>query len=59
VNSAKEVMFLNEFEEILDVTDAVEFKNIMVPLFQRLAQCVSNPHFQVKWHVPFSKETTC
>ncbi|KAI8335420.1 protein phosphatase 2A regulatory B subunit [Chlamydoabsidia padenii] len=47
VNSAKEVMFLNEFEEILDVTDAMEFKNIMVPLFQRLAQCVSNPHFQV------------
>ncbi|CAO3596477.1 unnamed protein product [Absidia cylindrospora] len=47
VNSAKEVMFLNELEEILDVTDAVEFKKIMCPLFQRLAQCVSNPHFQV------------
>ncbi|CAO3596492.1 unnamed protein product [Absidia cylindrospora] len=47
VNSAKEVMFLNEFEEILDVTDAVEFKKIMGPLFERIAQCVSNPHFQV------------
>ncbi|KAF7721784.1 Serine/threonine-protein phosphatase 2A 56 kDa regulatory subunit gamma isoform [Apophysomyces ossiformis] len=47
VNSAKEVMFLNEIEEILDVTDAVEFKKIMIPLFQQLAQCVSSPHFQV------------
>ncbi|KAG0175989.1 hypothetical protein DFQ29_006712 [Apophysomyces sp. BC1021] len=47
VNSAKEVMFLNEIEEVLDVTDAVEFKKIMVPLFHRLAQCVSSPHFQV------------
>ncbi|CDS07977.1 hypothetical protein LRAMOSA01926 [Lichtheimia ramosa] len=47
VNSAKEVMFLTEMEEILDVTDAIEFKKIMVPLFQRLGSCVSSPHFQV------------
>ncbi|CAO3612888.1 unnamed protein product [Cunninghamella echinulata] len=47
INSAKEVMFLNEFEEILDVTDAVEFKKIMCPIFERLAYCVSSPHFQV------------
>ncbi|KAI8048759.1 phosphatase 2A regulatory B subunit-domain-containing protein [Gilbertella persicaria] len=47
VNSAKEVMFLNEIEEILDVTDNVEFPKIMVPVFQKIAQCVSSCHFQV------------
>ncbi|ORY97639.1 phosphatase 2A regulatory B subunit-domain-containing protein [Syncephalastrum racemosum] len=47
VNSAKEVMFLTELEEILDITDAVEFRKIQGPLFQRLGQCVASPHFQV------------
>ncbi|KAI9356840.1 phosphatase 2A regulatory B subunit-domain-containing protein [Pilaira anomala] len=47
VNSAKEVIFLTEFEEILDVIEAPEFEVVMVPFFQKLAQCVSSPHFQV------------
>ncbi|KAI7874183.1 phosphatase 2A regulatory B subunit-domain-containing protein [Mucor mucedo] len=47
VNSAKEVIFLTEFEEILDVIEAPEFEIVMVPFFQKLAQCVSSPHFQV------------
>ncbi|KAI9310582.1 serine/threonine-protein phosphatase 2A regulatory subunit delta isoform [Dichotomocladium elegans] len=47
VNSAKEVMFLTEMEEILDITDAQEFRAVMVPLVQRLGQCVSSEHFQV------------
>ncbi|KAI8059263.1 phosphatase 2A regulatory B subunit-domain-containing protein [Gongronella butleri] len=47
VNSAKEVLFLHEMEEVLDVTDSLEFKKIMCPLFQKLAQCVASPHFQV------------
>lgn len=46
VNSPKKVMFLNELEEILDVIDAYEFQRIMVPVFTKLAQCVSSPHFQ-------------
>ncbi|XP_030764638.1 serine/threonine-protein phosphatase 2A 56 kDa regulatory subunit gamma isoform-like isoform X2 [Sitophilus oryzae] len=46
-HSPKEVMFLNELEEILDVIEAVEFQKIMVPLFRQLAKCVSSPHFQV------------
>lgn len=40
-------MFLNEFEEILDVIEPAEFQKVMVPLFQQLARCVSSPHFQV------------
>lgn len=47
VHSPKEVMFLNELEEILDVIEPSEFKKIMVPLFKKLAICVSSAHFQV------------
>ncbi|BGP37729.1 serine/threonine-protein phosphatase 2A 56 kDa regulatory subunit delta isoform [Rhodotorula kratochvilovae] len=47
VNSPKEVMFLNEVEEILDVIEPAEFTKIMVKLFQQLARCVSSQHFQV------------
>jgi len=46
-HSPKEVMFLNELEEILDVIEPVEFQKVMVPLFKQLAKCVSSPHFQV------------
>lgn len=47
VHSPKEVMFLNELEEILDVIEPAEFTKVMVPLFRQLAKCVSSPHFQV------------
>ncbi|KAA0188658.1 hypothetical protein HAZT_HAZT001633, partial [Hyalella azteca] len=47
VHSPKEVMFLNELEEILDVIEPNEFAKVMVPLFVQLAKCVSSPHFQV------------
>ncbi|CAG0915058.1 unnamed protein product [Notodromas monacha] len=47
VHSPKEVMFLNELEEILDVIEPAEFQKVMVPLFRQLAKCVSSPHFQV------------
>lgn len=47
-HSPKEVMFLNELEEILDVIEPAEFQKVMVPLFKQLARCVSSPHFQVR-----------
>lgn len=47
VHSPKEVMFLNELEEILDVIEPAEFAKVMVPLFRQLARCVASPHFQV------------
>ncbi|CAH8507221.1 unnamed protein product [Dicrocoelium dendriticum] len=46
-HSPKEVMFLNELEEILDVVDPTEFRKVIKPLFTQLAKCVSSPHFQV------------
>ncbi|XP_074662971.1 serine/threonine-protein phosphatase 2A 56 kDa regulatory subunit epsilon isoform-like isoform X2 [Tubulanus polymorphus] len=45
--SQKEVMFLGEIEEILDVIDPAQFQKIMEPLFRQIARCVSSPHFQV------------
>eukprot|EP00158_Paraphelidium_tribonemae_P005414 Partr_v1_DN27321_c0_g1_i8_m46381 putative Protein phosphatase 2A regulatory B subunit (B56 family) len=47
VNSPKEVMFLNEMEEILDIMEPTEFVKIEVPLFKQISRCVSSPHFQV------------
>jgi len=47
VNSPKEVMFLHEVEEVLDVTDPVEFQKIQVPFFRQLARCINSQHFQV------------
>jgi len=47
VNSPKEVLLLNEVEEILDVIEPDEFRKIMGPLFTKLAACVGSAHFQV------------
>lgn len=47
VHSPKEVMFLNELEEILDVIEPAEFVKVVRPLFRQLSKCVSSPHFQV------------
>ncbi|GMR59766.1 hypothetical protein PMAYCL1PPCAC_29961, partial [Pristionchus mayeri] len=47
IHSPKEVMFLNELEEILDVIEPAEFQRVMKPLFAQIARCVSSPHFQV------------
>ncbi|KAE8354212.1 transcription-associated protein [Aspergillus coremiiformis] len=47
VNSTKEVMYLNEVEDIFEVMDPAEFAKVQVPLFQQLAKSVASPHFQV------------
>lgn len=47
-NSQKEVLFLGELEEILELTQAPEFQKIMVPLFRQLAKCLNSQHFQVR-----------
>lgn len=45
--SQKEVMFLGEIEEVLDVIEPSQFTLIQEPLFRQIARCVSSPHFQV------------
>eukprot|EP00800_Vazella_pourtalesii_P001478 TRINITY_DN11341_c0_g1_i1.p1 TRINITY_DN11341_c0_g1~~TRINITY_DN11341_c0_g1_i1.p1 ORF type:complete len:643 (+),score=166.26 TRINITY_DN11341_c0_g1_i1:703-2631(+) len=46
-DSPKEVMFLNEMEEILDVIEPIEFAKVQRDLFKHMARCVMSPHFQV------------
>ncbi|EXJ91622.1 hypothetical protein A1O3_00172 [Capronia epimyces CBS 606.96] len=46
VNSTKEVMFLNEVEDIFEVMDPQEFAKVQEPLFNQLAKSVASPHFQ-------------
>ncbi|XP_054806935.1 serine/threonine protein phosphatase 2A 57 kDa regulatory subunit B' theta isoform-like [Prosopis cineraria] len=46
-NSSKEVMFLTELEEVLEITQPAEFQRCMVPLFRKISSCLSSSHFQV------------
>ena len=47
-NSQKEVLFLGELEEILELTQPLEFQRVLVPLFKQLARCLTSAHFQVR-----------
>jgi len=50
------MLFLNELEELLELTQQEEFKIILVPLFTQLSRAIGSPHFQVAeralflWH---------
>jgi serine/threonine-protein phosphatase 2A regulatory subunit B' len=46
-STSKEVLFLNELEEILELTQPLEFARIEPQLFRRIIACVTSPHFQV------------
>ncbi len=45
--SQKEVMYLGEIEEILDVIEPSQFVKVQDSLFRQISRCVSSPHFQV------------
>ncbi|KZV28003.1 serine/threonine protein phosphatase 2A 57 kDa regulatory subunit B' iota isoform [Dorcoceras hygrometricum] len=46
-NTQKEMMFLGELQEILEVINMPEFQKVMVPLFCRIRHCMNSYHFQV------------
>ncbi len=46
-NSQKEVLFLGELEEVLELTQAPEFVRVLEPLFRQASRCITSPHFQV------------
>lgn len=46
-DSKKEIMFLNEIEEILDRIQCADLGEAQTPLFNQLARSISSPHFQV------------
>ena len=46
INASKEVLFLQEIEELLEMASGVDMKDIHVEFFQRLARtCVVSNHF--------------
>ena len=45
--TSKQLLFLNELEEILELVQPPEFLMVQKVLFQRVALCISCPHFQV------------
>eukprot|EP00812_Abedinium_dasypus_P008703 NODE_2444_length_933_cov_451.340547.p1 GENE.NODE_2444_length_933_cov_451.340547~~NODE_2444_length_933_cov_451.340547.p1 ORF type:complete len:247 (+),score=50.19 NODE_2444_length_933_cov_451.340547:3-743(+) len=45
--TSKQVLFLNELEEILELTQPSEFHKMQELLFRRIALCITCPHFQV------------
>lgn len=47
VNSPKEIMFLNEVEDIFEVIEPSEFQKIQIPLIVQLSKCITSPHFQI------------
>jgi serine/threonine-protein phosphatase 2A regulatory subunit B' len=46
-HSRKEVLLLNELEELLELTQPDDFGPVIEVLFQRIALCIESPHFQV------------
>jgi serine/threonine-protein phosphatase 2A regulatory subunit B' len=51
-NSAKEVYFVNELEEILELTQVGEFVNVLDILFKQIAKSIQSAHFQVRTSCP-------
>jgi serine/threonine-protein phosphatase 2A regulatory subunit B' len=45
--TSKQVLFLNELEETLELTQPPEFYRMQDQLFRRIARCITCPHFQV------------
>jgi serine/threonine-protein phosphatase 2A regulatory subunit B' len=45
--TSKQVLFLNELEEALELTQDREFHRMQEPLFRRIALCITCQHFQV------------
>jgi len=45
--TSKQVLFLNELEETLELTQPAEFALMQDVLFKRIAMCITCPHFQV------------
>eukprot|EP00916_Digyalum_oweni_P020364 GHVL01033912.1.p1 GENE.GHVL01033912.1~~GHVL01033912.1.p1 ORF type:complete len:508 (-),score=92.08 GHVL01033912.1:176-1699(-) len=52
-NTPKAVLFINEVEEILELTQQPEFQKVESSLFKKLAICIESPHFQVAERVLF------
>merc|ERR1719281_1439458 len=45
--TSKQLLFINELEETLELVQPPEFHSVQDALFRRIAQCITCPHFQV------------
>lgn len=52
-SSQKEVLFLNELEELLELTQPAEFGILIPTLFRQVKLCLDSDHFQVAERVLF------
>lgn len=43
-NSVKEVMFLTELVEVLEVCEIAKLEPLITKLFKRLIKCIAGPH---------------
>ena len=55
-NSIKEALFLKEVFEILNFVDPFEFQIVLIPLFKKLAGCISSPCLKVFYLKKFTLE---
>eukprot|EP00178_Gracilaria_changii_P016582 TRINITY_DN47809_c0_g1_i1.p1 TRINITY_DN47809_c0_g1~~TRINITY_DN47809_c0_g1_i1.p1 ORF type:complete len:519 (-),score=127.45 TRINITY_DN47809_c0_g1_i1:136-1692(-) len=47
MHSRKEVMMLNEMEELLELAPPEDMRHVISPLFRRIGRCIESAHFQV------------
>ena len=47
MNASKQVLFLNELEEILEICRSEQFTAIQHDVYRLLEACLSSEHFQV------------
>jgi serine/threonine-protein phosphatase 2A regulatory subunit B' len=46
-SASKQVLFLNELEEVLELCRGDQFGQVQDELFRLLSNCISSSHFQV------------
>ena len=46
-NTGKELLFLDELQELVEVLNPQTLAEVEVPIYQRLAQCIEGEHFQI------------
>jgi serine/threonine-protein phosphatase 2A regulatory subunit B' len=46
-NSLKEINFVSELQEVLEVSDNSKLEPMIKPLFRRIVKCISGSHLQV------------
>mmetsp|Transcript_55850 Transcript_55850/g.93004 ORF Transcript_55850/g.93004 Transcript_55850/m.93004 type:complete len:505 (-) Transcript_55850:48-1562(-) len=47
ISCSKELLFLSELEEVLEMTEQTQFVTMIEPVFKRIAACICSAHFQV------------